>query len=150
MSATRTKNYMNWTGVTVTPAGGQAITITEVTEVNPDLDSTHEKAYGDNRRFAKCIRETQLERMVSITTGDVATANTIPVNTPCTITATLNDAFNGAGTGAITYTFKNAVLKSNKVKGANNKFAEATLEFDCFGDDSSAYDSDPFSFAVAQ
>lgn len=149
MSATRTGNFMNWTGVTVTPAGGQAITLTEVTDVSPSLDSTHEKFYGDNRRFAKCIRSTEFERMVSITTGDVAVANTIPLNVPCTVVATLNDAFNGAGAGAITYTFRNAVLKTNGVKGPNNKFAETTLNFDSFGDDTNAYDSDPFSYTVA-
>lgn len=149
MSNVRCGNFMNWTGVSITPNGGQAINVTEVTDVSPMLGSTNEAFYGDNRRFAKLLRSTEYKRGVSITTGDAAAANAVPVDQPCTIVATLNDAKNGAGTGAITYTFKNCVMKQNGLKAGNNKFAETTLEFEAYGDDSSVVETDPFSFVVA-
>ena len=147
--ATRTGNYMNWVNVSVLPPTGTAINVTEVTDFAPELSNTNEKFYGDNRRFAKLIRSTMFERKVSITTGDVAAANAIPYGLPCTITATLCDALNGTGAGAINYTLKNCVMDKNGVKAANNKFGEVTISFDCFSDDSSATDTDPFSYVVA-
>ena len=142
---------MNWVGVTATPqvSNGQVINITEVTDVAPKLSAQLQKFYGDNRKFPRCIRATELTRELSITTGDAAVANSINPNVPYTITATLCDAFNGSGVGAITYTFKNCCLQENGVKAANNKFGEITLMFDSFGDDSVSPDTDPFSFVVA-
>ena len=149
MSTTaRTGNFMNWVNVVITPPSGSAINLTEVTEVSPGLKETNKPFYGDNRRFAKMLRAVEYQRSLDVTTGDVATANSIPVDQPCTITATLCDARNGTGSGALNYTFKNAVMGENGVKAANNEYGMVTLHFDCYSDDATAVDTDPFSFTV--
>ena len=149
MSTQRSGNYMNWANTVITPAsGGAAINLTEVTDVDPGLKQELKPFFGDNRRFAKMLRAVQYQRTISIQTGDVATANTIPVDQPCTITSTLCDARNGTGTGALVYTFKNAVMGANGIKAPNNEYGMVTIEFECFGDDSAGIDGDPFSFTV--
>ena len=150
MSTTaRTGNYMNWVNVVITPQSGTtAISLTEVTKVNPGLKQQLKPFYGDNRRFAKMLRAVEYQRSLDITTGDAATANTIPLDQPCTITATLCDAKNGTGSGALNYTFKNAVMGENSVEAANNEYGMVTLHFECYGDDSAGVDGDPFSYTV--
>lgn len=138
--------YMNWDPVTVTPSGGTLVTLKEVMDVELDLASQQEVFYGDARKFARMIVNTAKKRSLTIMGGNVAQLMALPDDTPCTIVATLRDAKNGTGSGAITITLANATREKINVKGQNNKFGMSSLTFNAFADSG---DTDPLSFAVA-
>jgi hypothetical protein len=116
-----TKRYMNWTGVSFTPQGGTLTAITGVSTVAIDNGGSLIKFSGDGDRFN--------------TTVDLAIVNTWPVGTVGTVVATHNDAKNGVGTGAITYTLTNAVLSKRPLSGAHRQFGQGTITFECFSSD---------------
>jgi hypothetical protein len=138
--------YMNWTGVTVTPGGSSAITVNRVTNIALPAESSLKKFYGDAVKFPIASRPTEQTRGITITSGNCALLNTVPIGTICTVVAVLNDMTNGVGSGAITVTAINAVLQSKSMGAANNEFASVSYVFDCFG---GASDADPITIAVA-
>ena len=147
-----TKLFMNWVNVSVTPNGGNAIPITQVTSIKPKRSSRQEKFYGDALAFAALIKNVERERSIAITGGNIAAFALIPDDTPCTITATLADPRNGvaAGGGAITITLINAVLASDDSEGQNNKFASGTVMFQAYGGTSTdGGEVDPLTVAYA-
>ena len=127
--------HMNWVNVSVTPNGLSTIAIEEVTAVQVGRSSRLEKFFGDNRRQPRMVKAVELQRSISITTGNTGILSAVPDDTPCTVTATLADPRNGvlAGGGAYTVTLVNAVLTSEGKEGQNNKFASCTLKFESFG-----------------
>lgn len=135
MSVSPTGLNMNWENVAVTPNGGSAIAINEVTALSLNRASRHEEFYGDNRYFAKMIRAVELKRMISISSGNSSALELIPDDAPCTVTGTLADARNGivAGGGAIIVTLVNAVLEKQGTDGQNNKFAQNSVSFNSYG-----------------
>lgn len=137
---------MNWSGVTVTPASGSAITVNRVTNIALPAESSLQKFYGDTFKFPAASRPTEQTRGITITSGNCAQLNTIAIGTVCTVVAVLNDLYNGTGSGAVTVTAVNAVLQSKSMGGANNDFATVSYVFDCFG---GTGDVDPITFAVA-
>ena len=149
MSSKATNLYMNWTGVTITPQGGAAITVDKVTDVKVNRKSVQEAFYGDNRKFAAFLRNTQKKRSITLVTGNPNLHLAIPEDTYCTIVAILNDVQNGTGSGALTITAVNAKMESDDTDGSNNKYAAGTITFNCAGDDSTTPDSDPVTIAVA-
>jgi hypothetical protein len=60
--------------------------------------------------------------------------------------ATHNDANNGAGTGAITYTLTNAVIASNPIHGAHRQFGLGTLTITAFSTDGA---TNPLAISMA-
>lgn len=142
-------NYMNWLAVTVLPAGGSSIAINEVLDVEPDLQTQQEMFWGDNNPFPKCIRNTMKSRSIKLIGGNIAALLTIPEDTACTVTATLCDAFNGVGSGAITITLVNACRAKLGIKAPNNKFGAAEVEFNAFGTITSGVQADPMTITVA-
>lgn len=140
-----TKLYANFSGVTVTPNGGSAINITEVTSIDPDRSSNLKARFGDNRKYPRLIKAFERMRSFTITSGDLAALQSIPEDTPCTVVFILEDAQNGTGSGALTYTYTNAVMGSNPVKSPNNDFGEATVQFQCYSTDN----TDPLTVAKA-
>lgn len=142
----KTGLYMNWSGVSVTPNGGTLIPVTDVTDCSFPRSGTNKTFWGDNRLYARDIRTTNQVRQVMITTGNLAALDAVPIGTVCTVVATLNDAHNGVGSGARTYTAINAVLASKPDGSTNNEYANTTYSFDCFG---SALDADPISVVNA-
>jgi hypothetical protein len=141
-----TNLFMNWEPVNVTPDGGTLVLLKEILDIDFDVDSKQEVFHGDARSFARVIVNAEKTRSLTISGGNVAQLLAIPDDTPCTITATLQDAKNGTGTGAITITLVNAVRESFKGKGPNNKFAGGSVTFNAFGN---AGDVDPLSFVIA-
>jgi hypothetical protein len=140
---------MNWDGVVVTPpTPAAAINVFEVTDVKVNRKSIQEAFYGDNRRFARFLRNTQKKRQLTLVLGNPNLHLGIPDDVPLTIVAWLNDANNGHGPGSIKITLVNAVLETDDTDGANNKYAGNTLTFNAYGDDSVTPDSDPLTITI--
>jgi hypothetical protein len=121
------KRFMNWTGVTFTPLNGTTTTITGVTSVQFDSGGSLVKFAGDGDRYNTTVINDFHDPVVTIHTADLATVLSFPVGTVGTFSATHNDAKNGAGSGAITYTLTNAVVASNPIHGAHRQFGQGTL-----------------------
>ena len=133
MSAT--KRFMNWTGVSFTPINGTATALTGVTSVMIDSGGSLAKFSGDGDRYVTTMVNDFNEPVVTIHSADLSALRANPVGTVGTFTATHNDAKNGAGTGAVTYTMFNAVVASYQVQGAHRQFGQGTLTFHAFSTD---------------
>ncbi len=142
-----TNLFMNWTGVTVTPEGGSAITIKHVTDIMIDGRSVQEAFYGDARKFAALIRNVQHTRTLQIKSGDATNIALIPLNTPCTVAAILNHAEGGAGagSGALSISLVNGMCGGKNIGGTNNKFAAPGCAFSAYA---GATDTDPLTITV--
>ena len=130
-----TKRFMNWTGVTFTPVGGQALTITGVNSVAIDSGGSLLKFAGDGDRYNTTVVNDYNDPVVTVHAADQAAVRANPVGTVGSFTATHNDARNGAGTGAITYTLSNAVVANNPIQGAHRQFGQGTLTIAAFSTD---------------
>ena len=122
-----TKRFMNWTGVTFTPLNGSPMSITGVTSIQIESGGSLLKFSGDGDRYSSTVVNDFNDPIVTVHSADLAAINTFPVGTAGTFTATHNDAKNGVGTGAITYTLTNAVVASNPIHGAHRQFGQGTL-----------------------
>src|SRR5207253_794461 len=103
-----TKRYMNWSGVSFTPNGGTATTITGVTSIAIDPGGNLVKFSGDGDRYNTMVVNDHNDPVITIQAADLAAIRANPPGTIGTFTATLQDARNGTGTGAITFTLANA------------------------------------------
>lgn len=130
-----TKRFMNWTGVTFTPAGGSATPITGVSSVTIDTGGSLLKFSGDGDRYSTTVVNDYNDPVVTVHAADLAAVRAYPVGTVGTFTATHNDARNGAGTGAITYTLTNAVIANTPIHGAHRQFGQGTLTIAAFSTD---------------
>ena len=144
MSAT--KRFLNWTGVSFTPVGGSPVAITGVTSVSIDSGGSLLKFAGDGDRFNTTVVNDFNEPVISVQAADLAAIRSYPVGTVGTFIATHNDARNGTGSGAITYTMSNAVIASNSVKGSHRQFGQGTLTLTAFSTDGV---TNPLSTSVA-
>ena len=133
MSAT--KRFMNWTGVTFTPSGGSATTITGVTSVAIDPGGHILKFSGDGDRYSTTVVNDFNDPVVTLHSADLGAIRANPPGTAGTLTATHNDARNGAGTGAITYTLSNAVIANSPIQGSHRQFGQGTLTITAFSSD---------------
>jgi len=130
-----TKRFMNWTGVAFTPGGGSATPITGVTSVTIDAGGSLAKFSGDGDRYNTMVVNDMNDPVVTIQAADLASIRSNPVGTAGTLAATHNDARNGTGSGAITYTLANAVIASNSVHGAHRQFGLGTLVLNAYSTD---------------
>jgi hypothetical protein len=137
---------MNWTGVTFTPNNGSPMAITGVTSVAIDSGGSLLKFSGDGDRYNTTVVNDFNEPTVTVQAADLAAIRAFPVGTVGTFAATHNDARNGTGAGAITYTLANAVIASNPVKGAHRHFGQGTLTLTAFSVDGI---TNPLSTSVA-
>ncbi len=133
MSAT--KRFMNWTGVTFTPLNGSPTPITGVTSIQIDSAGSLQKFSGDGDRYSTTVVNDFSDPTVTVHSADLAAVQSFPVGTVGTFTATHNDAKNGAGTGAVTYTLANAVVASCQVHGAHRQFGHGSVTFAAFSTD---------------
>ena len=122
-----TKRFMNWTGVTFTPLNGAPTAITGVTSIQIDTGGSLVKFSGDGDRYSTAVVNDFNDPTVTVHSADLAAVRAYPVGTVGTFTATHNDARNGAGTGAVTYTLSNAVIASNPIHGSHRQFGQGTL-----------------------
>ena len=133
MSAT--KRFMNWTGVTFTPVNGTPMAITGVTSVQIDSGGSLLKFAGDGDRFSTTVVNDFNDPTITVHSADLAAVMAFPVGTAGTFMATHNDARNGTGSGAITYTLTNAVIAANPVHGSHRQFGQGVLTLSAFSAD---------------
>ncbi len=144
MSAT--KRFLNWTGVSFTPIGGSPVAITGVTSVAIDSGGSLLKFAGDGDRYNTTVVNDFNEPTITVQAADLAAIRSYPVGTVGAFVATHNDARNGSGSGAITYTLSNAVIASNAVKGSHRQFGHGSLSLTAFSSDGV---TNPLSTSVA-
>jgi hypothetical protein len=132
---TATKRFMNWTGVSFTPTGGSSTLITGVTSLTIDSGGTLSRFSGDGDRYYTTVVNDFNEPVITIQSADLAAIRTNPTGTVGTFSATHNDAKNGAGSGAVTYTLTNAVIATNPIQGAHRQFGQGTLTITAFSAD---------------
>ncbi len=144
MSAT--KRFMNWAGVTFTPLNGQPTAITGVTSVAIESGGSLARFAGDGDRYVTTMVNDFNEPTVTIQAADLSAIRAYPVGTVGTLSATHNDARNGSGSGAVTYTLTNAVVSACNVHGAHRQFGQGTLTFAAFSSDGV---TNPLSTSVA-
>jgi hypothetical protein len=130
-----TKRFMNWTGVSFTPTGGTATTITGVSSVAIDTGGSLLRFSGDGDRYSTTVVNDYNEPVVTVHAADLAGIRANPVGTVGTFTAIHNDAKNGTGTGAITYTLTNAIIATNPVQGSHRQFGQGTLTITAYSSD---------------
>ena len=130
-----TKRFMNWTGVAFAPLGGTATTITGVTSVAIDSGGSLAQFSGDGDRYNTTMVNDFNEPTITIQSADLAALRANPIGTSGTLTATHNDAKNGVGSGAVTYTLTNAVVSACQVRGAHRQFGQGTITFGAFSAD---------------
>jgi hypothetical protein len=136
---------MNWSPITIvaTPLTGAPVTVTltEIVDVDPDISTRQEMFYGDTNKFPRIIANVEKKRSLTITSGDIYKLLTIPEDSTCVITATLNDVKNGsgAGGGGIQLVLSNAVRESADFKSPNNKIGTGSVKFNAFA----VSDADP-------
>jgi hypothetical protein len=144
MSAT--KRFMNWSGVVFTPINGPPTTFTGVTSVTIDSGGSLARFSGDGDRYVTTMVNDFNEPSVTIQSADLSALRANPVGTVGTLTATHNDAKNGVGTGAVTYTLANAVVSACHVHGAHRQFGQGSLTFGAFSSDGV---TNPISTSIA-
>lgn len=144
MSAT--KRFMNWTGVSFTLVNGTATAITGVTSVSIDSGGNLAKFAGDGDRYVTTMVNDFNEPTVTVHSADLAALRANPVGTVGTLSATHNDAKNGSGSGALTYTLANAVVASCQVQGAHRQFGQGSVTFHAFSSDGV---TNPISTSIA-
>ncbi len=129
------KRFMNWSGVTFTPQGGQPLSITGVTAIEIDTNGQLLKFSGDGDKFYTTVVTDVMDPTVTIHTADLAAIRATPLGSLGSLSATFNDARNGNGTGAITYTLSNAVVASGAVRGTHRQFGHGTIVFSSYSSD---------------
>ena len=122
--------YMNWTGVAFTPDGGSLTSITGVTNLRIQFNGNNTKFYGDGDIYPSTIAHSQEDLQITITAASVAALLALPGGTRGTLVATLNDARNKEGTGAITFTIVGCVIRSPDVGAQYRQFSAPTLMID--------------------
>jgi hypothetical protein len=131
-----TKRFLNWTGVTFTPTGQDPISITGVTSLTlQNHGGGLLKFSGDGDRYMTTVVPDVVEPEITLQSADMIALRSLPVGIAGTLSATHNDARNGTGQGAITYTMANAVVASNTVLGEHRKFGRGTVTFAAFSGD---------------
>jgi hypothetical protein len=93
------------------------------------------KFSGDGDRYSTTVVNDFNDPTVTVHSADLAAVRAFPVGTVGTFSATHNDARNGAGTGAITYTLTNAVVASNPIHGSHRQFGQGTLTLSAMSPD---------------
>jgi hypothetical protein len=140
------KRQMNWTGVGFTPTGGSATSYTGVKSVKIDSGGSLAKFAGDGDRYNTTSVNDFNEPTVEVEAADIVALEANPVGIVGTLTATWNDAKNGTGAGAITFTFSNAQVASINVSGKHRDFGMGSVKFELFAPDGV---TNPISSSVA-
>ena len=127
-----TNRHMNWSGVSFTPQNGTPTLISGVSSITIDSGGNLAKFSGDGDRYNTTIVNDFNDPLITIQAADLAAIRANPVGTVGTFSATHNDAKNGPGSGAITYTLVNSVIASNPVHGTHRQFGLGTLTITAF------------------
>lgn len=139
------KRQMNWSNVSFTPTGGSVVNITGVMSVKYDDGSSMLKISGDSDRYNSLIVNDFNEPKITVETTDTSALLSLPSGTTGTFVATNNDAKNGSGSGAITYTFL-SIVTGNSVQGKHRAYGMGSLELEGYSIDAQ---TNPLSTSVA-
>lgn len=126
-----TKRQMNWTGLSMTPSGGSAVTPTGVTNVQYRHQGSVQKFSGDGDRFPTTVVADFADPMFVVTVADINAILGL-FGQRGSFTVTHKDAKLAAG-GSIQYTAANpaAVYFDGDAGGAHRQFGQGTLNV-CF------------------
>jgi hypothetical protein len=144
--ATASKLYLKFSGVTFTPTGGSALTIDKVTECDHGEVGQNIQFFGDGAQYPTANKVAHSAVGVSIKSGNKAALDAVPIGTVGTLVFIAQDARNGVGTGARTYTVTGAQLVSRPMTGSETNWGMGTLTF---VSESSDGVTNPLSVAVA-
>jgi hypothetical protein len=141
------KRFMNWTNVTWTPAGSGsvAMTATGVAQVQVDTGGSLVKFSGDGDRYNSLLVNDFNEPTMTVQLADLAFVNSLQTGMLGTLSATHNDARNGAGAGAITYNLV-GVINKRPLSGGHRQFGQGSFQVDGYSADGS---TNPLSLQVA-
>lgn len=134
--------FMNYTGFTAISPVPTTYTLTGVMNVQEIVSEGMIPFQADGHVFVSLLGRATADRAFTVTCADIAAMRTIPRNTPLTISYTVGDARNVAGTGAYVVTWTNAYVVENPASGASNQFAGGTISFVCIAPDGV---TDPYS-----
>lgn len=108
--ATKSGRYVNWSGVSFTPSGGTATPITRVRSVSVNPRPKVLTGSADADLYPTTKRVIYADPSVEVETEDISITSVLSVGTRGSFTATLLDAVNADGTGAITVTLTGAII----------------------------------------
>lgn len=147
MALTASKRFMNWSGVTFTPAGtNTATTFTGVTSVAINAGGSLAKFSGDGDRWMTTVVNDMNDPTITVQSADLGAIRANPAGTFGTFVATHNDARNLTLTGAITYTVVNAVVQAPDIQGAHRQYGQGTLVLGAYSPDGQ---TSPLALTVA-
>jgi hypothetical protein len=125
---------INWTGVSFTPTGGSATSITRVTAGMFGQGGHLIKFKGDTDQYPTIIAAPTQEPHASFTTADVGTMMGFSPGTGGALLATLNDAKAVTG-GAVVFALANAVFENASATGQHAQFATVTGTWQAYSSD---------------
>jgi hypothetical protein len=128
------KAQINWTGVSFTPTGGGATSITRVTAGMFGQGGRLVKFKGDTDLYPTIIAAPTVEPHASFTTADVGTMMGFAPGTGGSLAATLSDAKAAAG-GAVVFALSNAVFENAAATGHHAEFATVTGTWQAYSSD---------------
>jgi hypothetical protein len=136
---------MNWTNVSFV-SGANTTNFTGVTSVSIDPKGSLAKFSGDNDRYQTTVVNDMNEPEITLECGDVGAVNSLSVGQVGTFSATLCDAVNGTGAGAITYTMANAVVSKVGAGGKHRQYGMGQVTFEAYSSDGT---TNPISTSIA-
>lgn len=126
----RSEVYMQWTNVRFTyGTTPTVIDLKQVEDVQWDKSSTPVYFSGDAAPGPTHKKCTNKMRTVKLIGADIGALATVPEGVFGTLTATLNDLYNGEAIGALNLTLTNCSCYSNQFSGQHNQVGKGTLEF---------------------
>jgi len=133
--STASNVHKSWKEIIITPSVGAAIALSEVTSGTLIDEDTLIPWRADGNPYVKIAAISESNRGFSVAGGNIGQLASVPKGTPCTITAKLYDAINGAGTGCLLLTLFNAVAASASATGETNQYASGGITFMAFSPD---------------
>lgn len=124
---------VNWDDVSFTPASGSPIAIKRITNVAISNRAENIRFKGDVARYDQVIVNVNNTQSVTITSGDTATLQSIPVNTVGVLAATHKDALGATG-GDIVYEL-DCICGGSEAGGQHGGFSSGTATFEGFSGD---------------
>jgi hypothetical protein len=113
------------------PAGGGPVTVplNEIVAAEPSLRGTRKTFSGGAAAGPRVKKIVDRERMVTLRGADLFTAMSVPQGVLGTLTFTINDLYNGIGTGAINVTMSNCSLDESGVQQEHNEIGKYSMTF---------------------
>lgn len=143
-----TKRNMNVRASQFAITGGATISLTGVTNFGYDYGGSTQDFSGDADRYPTTIVNDMNVPSVSVTTADLAAANSLPPGTRGTYSCTVKDAKNpssSALSGDIAVTLSNAIVSTNSATAAHRSFSSANLSIKAESTDGA---TNPLAFSV--